>query len=105
MEQKGQIVSAAGAMDLSFFRSEKGARDRTRRIKRSIDPTGAAIRITQLIAEEPGSTGTVQKATEILLEPELIAGVENKRKKLGIVRPGIAEVRRCSVSNIRIFVQ
>jgi len=63
-EQKGQMVSAAGGMDLSFLRSEKGVPDRSRRMKRRTAPTGAMIRITQLITENPESTGTAQKATE-----------------------------------------
>lgn len=67
MEQKGQIVSAAGDMDLSFLRSEKGVPDRSRRWKRRADPTGAAIRITQLIMAKPESTGTIQKATEMVI--------------------------------------
>jgi hypothetical protein len=66
-EQKGQIVSAAGGMDLSFLRSEKGVPDRSRRMKRRTAATGAAIRITQLITAKPESTGTVQKATETVI--------------------------------------
>lgn len=67
MEQKGQTVSAAGGMDLSFLRSEKGVSDRSRRMKRRTAATGAMIRTIQLIAANPESTGTVQKATETVI--------------------------------------
>jgi hypothetical protein len=67
MEQKGQIVSAAGGMDLSFLRSEKGVPDRTRRMKRRTAPTGATIRITKLITENPESIGAIQKTTELAI--------------------------------------
>jgi hypothetical protein len=67
MEQKGQIVSAAGGMDLSFLRSENGVRDRRRRTKRRTAATGATILTTQLITANPESTGTVQKTTELVI--------------------------------------
>ena len=54
-------------MDLSFLRSEKGVPDRSRRIKRRTAPTGATIRTIQLIAANPESTGTVHKATEMVI--------------------------------------
>ena len=54
-------------MDLSFLRREKGVPDRSRREKTRTVPTGAAIRITQLITANPGSTGTAQKATEMVI--------------------------------------
>jgi hypothetical protein len=66
-EQKGQIVSAAGGIDLSFLRSEKDVPDRSRRRKTRTAATGAAIRITQMIAANPASTGTAQKATEMVI--------------------------------------
>ena len=54
-------------MDLSFLRSEKGVLDRSRRMKRRTAPTGATIRIIQVITANPVSTGTVQKTTELVI--------------------------------------
>jgi hypothetical protein len=67
MEQEGRIVSAAGGMDLSFLRSEKGVLDRSRRMKSRTAPTGAMIRIIQANTANPVSTGTVQKTTELVI--------------------------------------
>ena len=72
-------MSAAGGMDLSFLRSEKGVPDRSRRKNTRTPPTGATIRTSQLIMANPGSTGTVQKATEMVIREKSVVHLSRRR--------------------------